>query len=51
MSIPSELIDKLMPDSSDGILAKERPGCLSFWSARGWQEKLDAGAELTQRKM
>ncbi len=51
LSIPSELIDKLMPDSSDGIRAKERPGCLSLWSARGWQEKLDAGVELIQRKM
>ena len=51
LSVPSELGDALTAESTDCILAKERPGCLSLWSAEGWQAKLDAGVELVQRKI
>jgi MraZ protein len=51
LSIPNELADVMVPGSVDCILAKERPGCLSLWSAEGWQAKLDAGMELVQRKI
>jgi MraZ protein len=37
--------------SVDCILAKERPGCLSLWSAPDWQLRLDAGVELVKQKM
>lgn len=51
LSIPSELGDLLLTDSTDCFLAKERPGCLSLWNAQVWQEKLDQGVELIRQKM
>jgi MraZ protein len=51
LSIPSELGEPLCGDSTDCILAKERPGCLSLWSAAEWQSQLDDGIELVRRKM
>jgi MraZ protein len=51
VSIPSEFADLLTAQSSDCILAKERPGCLSLWSAPTWQAKLDDGVELVKQKM
>jgi MraZ protein len=51
LSIPSELGDVLAAASPDCILAKERPGCLSLWSAPVWQARLDEGVELVKRKM
>jgi MraZ protein len=51
LSIPSELGDLLTAESSDCILAKERPGCLSLWSAPLWQRCLDEGVELVKQKM
>jgi MraZ protein len=51
LSIPPELGEALGGESADCILAKERPGCLSLWSAAVWQERLDDGIELVRRKM
>ncbi len=51
LSIPSELCDQLLVESTDCILAKERPGCLSLWSAETWQAKWDVGVELIKQKM
>jgi MraZ protein len=51
LSIPSELADPLLAESPDCILAKERTGCLSLWSATLWQSKLDEGVELVKQKM
>lgn len=51
LSVPSELGDVLTAESTDCILAKERPGCLSLWSAPLWQSKLDEGVQLVQQKM
>ena len=51
LSIPAELGDVLTAESPDGILAKERPGCLSLWSAPVWQARLDEGVELIRQKM
>jgi MraZ protein len=51
VSIPSELADPLTAESPDCILAKERPGCLSLWSAPLWQARLDEGVELVKQKM
>jgi MraZ protein len=51
ISIPSELAAPLTVESSDCILAKERPGCLSLWSAPVWQAKLDEGVGLVRQKI
>jgi MraZ protein len=51
VSIPVELAEPLTADSSDCILAKERAGCLSLWSAPVWQARLDEGVELVKQKM
>ncbi len=51
VSIPSEFADLLTAESTDCILAKERPGCLSLWSASLWQARLDEGMELVKQKM
>jgi MraZ protein len=51
LSIPSEVGDALTAESPDCILAKERPGCLSLWSAPVWQTRLDEGIELVKQKM
>jgi len=51
LSIPVELADPLIALGNQCILAKERVGCLSLWSAATWREKLDTGIELVQTKM
>jgi MraZ protein len=51
LSVPNELGDMLIAESPDCILAKERPGCLSLWSAPVWQSRLDEGVELVKQKM
>ncbi len=51
LSIPNELGDALTAESPDCILAKERPGCLSLWSAPVWQARLDEGVELVKQKI
>jgi MraZ protein len=51
VSIPSELTDALLADATDGILAKERAGALSLWSADGWSDKLEQGVRLVQEKI
>lgn len=51
ISIPSELIDPLLEDGADFILAKERVGALSLWGAVQWSGKLEQGVRLVQEKM
>ncbi|MHC4178177.1 MAG: division/cell wall cluster transcriptional repressor MraZ [Planctomycetota bacterium] len=51
LSVPHELGELLVADSPECILAKERPGCVSLWSAAVWQARLDEGVELVRRKM
>jgi MraZ protein len=51
VSIPTELAEPLTITSTDCILAKERPGCLSLWCAAEWQSRLDDGVELVKQKM
>ncbi len=51
LSVPGELGGVLAAESIDCILAKERPGCLSLWSAPAWQEKLDQGVDLIRQKI
>jgi MraZ protein len=51
VSIPSELTDGLLADAADCILAKERAGALSLWSADRWNDKLEQGVRLVQEKI
>ncbi len=51
LSIPSELGERLTTESTECVLAKERPGCVSLWSAPQWQASLDEGVELVQQKV
>ena len=51
VSIPSELTDVLLADTTDCILAKERVGALSLWSADRWSDKLEQGVRLVQEKI
>jgi MraZ protein len=51
LSVPRELSELLAADSAEYILAKERPGCVSLWSAAVWQARLDEAVELVRRKM
>jgi len=51
VSIPAELAEPLAAEGEPCILAKERPGCLSLWSAEQWRDKLDSGVDLVQSKI
>jgi MraZ protein len=51
LTIPSEIGDPLTAESLDCFLAKERPGCLSLWSATTWRVRLDEGVALIEQKM
>jgi len=50
IALPQELIDPLLAGSTDCVLAKERPGCLSLWNARS-REKLDEAVRLLRSKV
>ena len=51
LSVPSELVQPMGGEEADYILAKERSGCLSLWTADRWQTKLDQGVALVEAKM
>ncbi|MGA2031190.1 MAG: division/cell wall cluster transcriptional repressor MraZ [Thermoguttaceae bacterium] len=51
LSIPHELADRLVGDSPQCILAKERAGCLSLWNAAAWQAKMDLRVKLLEQKI
>ena len=41
LSIPSELVDPIVEEKKDCVLAKEQPGALSLWKASDYQGKLE----------
>ena len=51
LTIPNEMGDLLTAESVDCFLAKERPGCLSLWSAAVWKDRLNEGVALVEHKM
>lgn len=51
VSLPAELLSPLLGETSEVILAKERPGCLSLWNPQPWRTNLNAGIELVLGKM
>lgn len=60
LSLPQELLSGFVTgavadgsqsvDELDCILAKERPGCVSVWSASAWQERMANDVEIIARK-
>ena len=51
LSVPTELVEPLTQSGSECILIKELPGALSLWSAADWQQRLEQGVQLIQRKL
>jgi MraZ protein len=51
LALPTELAARLCGEDEECILAKERFGCLSLWSAAGWQQRWDESLRLVQQKM
>lgn len=51
ISIPGEMAELLTSGGEECVLAKERAGALSLWSAAEWQNKFDSGVHLVQEKM
>ncbi len=51
LAVPPELLDPLLADGGKLVLAKERAGCLSLWSAATWKPRLDAAVEVIRSKM
>ena len=51
LAIPPELLDPLLAAGSKLVLAKERAGCLSLWSAAIWKPRIDAAVDVVRSKM
>jgi len=51
LSLPGELLGLLPEGDNAGIIAKERPGCVSVWSTAAWREKWDAGMDILRGKL
>ena len=51
LAVPPELLYPLLADGPRLVLAKERAGCLSLWSAATWKPRLDAAVDVIRSKM
>jgi len=51
LALPPELLDPLLADGTRLVLAKERAGCLSLWSAATWKPRIDAAVDVIRSKM
>jgi MraZ protein len=51
LAIPPELVDPLLAAGPKLVLAKERAGCLSLWSAALWKPRLDAAVDVVRSKL
>jgi MraZ protein len=51
VALPAEFAAAVADGEGACILAKERFGCLSLWSAADWQQRLDDGIDLIRRKI
>ena len=51
LSIPQNLVELPTGENPRCILAKERAGCLSLWSAEAWEEELNARIKLVEQKL
>ena len=51
LAIPPELLDPLLAAGPKLVLANERAGCLSLWSAAIWKPRIDAAVDVVRSKM
>lgn len=51
VTLPQELVDPLVAEGTRLVLAKERFGCLSLWSAAVWKPRIDAAVAVVRSKM
>lgn len=51
LAIPPDLADPLLASGPKLVLAKERFGCLSLWSAALWKPRLDAAVDVVRSKL
>lgn len=51
VTLPPELVDPLVAGGGRLVLAKERSGCLSLWSAAIWKPRIDAAVAVVRSKM
>ena len=51
LAVPPELLDSLTAAGPKLVIAKERAGCLSLWSAATWKPRLDAAVEVITSKL
>lgn len=51
VTLTPEFAKAVTDEAGETILAKERYGCLSLWSARDWQRRLDEGLGVIRQKI
>jgi len=51
LGLPAELLDPLTTAGQELVLAKERSGCLSLWTAATWKPRLDAAVDVLRSKL
>ena len=51
LAIPPELLEPLLAAGPKLVLAKERAGSLSLWSASLWKPRLDAAVDVVRSKL
>lgn len=51
LSLPDSLAAPLLAHGSKLLLAKERGGCLSLWSAAVWRPRIDAAIDVIRGKL
>jgi MraZ protein len=51
LAVPPELLDPLTAAGPKLVIAKERTGCLSLWSAATWKPRLDAAVDILTSKL
>lgn len=51
LTLPNEMAVAVADETGETILAKERKGCLSLWSAADWQKRMDDNVTMLKGKM
>lgn len=51
LAVPPELLDPLLAAGPKLVIAKERQGCLSLWSAAQWKPRIDAAVDVLRTKL
>lgn len=51
LALPPELLEPLTAGGPRLVIAKERAGCLSLWSASAWKPRMDAAVDVLRSKL